>query len=111
MSASVTGLCLCLCVYVYVYIIITTYIINILGTSDWLKIAARFAMESARKTNARSWAIDTDGSAAQPAPTIATYMDSGSAEQPAVQAPTHKLAFYNVGWQASRKKHNAAWLA
>ena len=88
MSASVTGLCLCLCVYVYVYIIITTYIINILGTSDWLKIAARFAMESARKTNARSWAIDTDGSAAQPAPTIATYMDSGSAEQPAVQGPT-----------------------
>ena len=106
MSASVTGLCLCLCVYVYVYIIITTIIIIILGTGDWLKIAARFAMESAR-----SWAIDTDGSAAQPAPTIATYMDSGSAEQPAVQAPTHKLAFYNVGWQASSKKRNAAWLA
>ena len=39
-SASVSGLCLCLCVYVYVYIIITTIIVNILDTSDWLKIAA-----------------------------------------------------------------------
>ena len=43
-------------------------------------------------------AIDTDGSAALPAPTIATYMVPGSATQPAVQGPTHKLAFYNVGW-------------
>ena len=53
----------------------------------------------------------TDGSAAQPAPTIATYMVSGTAAQPAVQGPTHKLAFYNVGWVTSSKKHNAAWLA
>ena len=74
---------------------------------------ASFAMESARKTNAWSSAIDTDGSAAQPAPTIATYMQeaSGTAANPAVQRPTHKLAFYNVGWQAPSKKHNAAWLA
>ena len=53
-------------------------------------------MESARKTNAWSWAIDTDGSAAQPAPTIATYLVEGSAAQPAVQGPTHRLAFYNA---------------
>ena len=68
-------------------------------------------MESARKTNAGSWVIDTDGSAAQPAPTIATYMVPGSGAQPAVQGPTHKLAFYNVGWLEKSKKHNAAWLA
>ena len=24
---------------------------------------------------------------------------------------THKLAFYNVGWQSTSKKHNAPWLA
>ena len=69
---------------------------------------ASFAMESGRKTSAWSSAIDTDGSAAQPAPTIATYMISGTAAQPAVQAPTHKLAFYNIGRVSSSKKHYTA---
>ena len=56
-------------------------------------------------------AVRNDGSAAQPALAIASYMGSGSAEQPAVESPTHKLAFYNVGWIATSKKHNAARLA
>ena len=68
-------------------------------------------MESARITNTWSSAIDTDGSAAQPAPTIATYIVSGTAAQPPVQGATHKLAFYNVGWKSASKKHNTAWLA
>ena len=55
-------------------------------------------MESASKTNAWSSAIDTDGSAAQPAPTIATYIISGTDAQHAAQGPAHKLAFYNVCW-------------
>ena len=68
-------------------------------------------MESARKTNAWSSAIDTDCSAAQPAPAIAAYIVPGTAAQHALQGPTHKLAFYNVGWASSSKKHKAAWLA
>ena len=52
-------------------------------------------MEGASKTNAGSRAIDTNGSAAQPAPTISTYMGSGSAERPAVQGPMHRLAYNN----------------
>ena len=60
------------------------------------------------ETNAWSSATHTDGSVAQPAPMIATY-NVGSAP-PAVQGPTHKLAFYNVGWQPTSKTHNAAWL-
>ena len=56
-------------------------------------------------------AVRNDGSAAQPTLAIASYMGSGSAEQPAVESPTHKPAFYNVGWNASSKKHKPAWLA
>ena len=56
-------------------------------------------------------AVGNDGSAAQPALAIASYMGSGSAEQPAVESQTHKLAFYNVGWNATSKKHNADRLA
>ena len=68
-------------------------------------------MKSARKTNTWSSAINTDGSAAQPAPTIAPYMFSSPAAQSAVQIPTHKLAFYNVGCQSADKEHSIAWLA
>ena len=68
--------------------------------------------DRAAASSASSWlhagtwssAIDTDGSAAQPAPTIATYMVSGTAAQPPVQSPAHKLAFYNVGWQSGSKQ-------
>jgi hypothetical protein len=45
------------------------------------------------------------------APREAEYVRGSSAEQPAARGITHKLAFYNVGWQATDKKHNAAWLA
>ena len=70
-------------------------------------------MKSARKTNAWSSAIDTDGSAAQPAPAIATYMHqvSGTAAKPDAQGPTHKLGFYNLGLLSPDKKHTVAWLA
>ena len=76
-------------------------------------------MDSARKTKGWSSAIDSDGSAAQPAPTMATYMHTlpgfgypvWAPAQPAVQKSTHKIAFYNVGWAAPSKKHTAARLA
>ena len=45
------------------------------------------------------------------APRDAEYVCGSSAEQPAAQSITHKLAFYNVGWNATDKKRNAAWLA
>jgi hypothetical protein len=61
------------------------------------------------ETNARSSATDTDASVAQPAPIIALH-NVGTAP-PAVHGPTHKLAFYNVGWQPTSNMHNAAWLA
>ena len=66
-------------------------------------------MKSARKTKGWSSAIDTDGSAAQPA----TYMHqaSGTAEETDSQDPSHKLAFYNVGLNSSDKEHTVARLA
>ena len=60
------------------------------------------------KTRAWSSATHTGGSVAQPAPTFATY-NVGS-EPLAMEGPTHKLAFYNVGWQSTSKKHTASWL-
>ena len=45
------------------------------------------------------------------APRDAEYVCGSSAEQPAAQSIAHKLAFYNVGWNATDKKRNAAWLA
>ena len=74
--------------------IITTIIIIIRSPSPWLKIIA-FPIQFAEQ-----FAME-----------LATYMHPGSAAQPAVLGPTHKLAFYNVGWQFMSKKHNAAWLA
>ena len=68
-------------------------------------------MESALIAISWSSAIDTGCRAAQPAPTIAAYIVSGTAAQPPVQGPTHKLAFYNIGWKSDSKKHNTAWLA
>ena len=70
----------------------TSIIIIIRSPSPWLKIIAfpvqfpeHFAMQ------------------------LATYI--GSAAQPARVSPTHKLAFYNVGWQAPSKKHDAPSIA
>ena len=60
------------------------------------------------ETNASSSATDTDASVAQPAPIIALH-NVGTAP-PAVQGPTHKLAFYNVGWQSTSKEHTASRL-
>ena len=60
------------------------------------------------KTNAWSSATHTDGTVAQPGRTFATY-NVGS-EPLAVKGPTHKLAFYNVGWQPTSNAHTAAWL-
>ena len=37
-------------------------------------------------------------------------MVPGSATQPAVQGPSHKVTFYNAGWNEPSKKHNAVWL-
>ena len=68
-------------------------------------------MKGDRKTDARSSASHSDGSAAQPAPKAADNMYPSRPAQPTVRGPTHKLAFNNVGWQTSDKKHDAAWLA
>ena len=64
------------------------------------------------ETNASSSAIDTDASVAQPAPIIALHNSCSRhrTSPPAVQGPTHKLAFYNVGWQPTSNAHTAAWL-
>ena len=46
---------------------------------------------------------DSDGSAAQPAPPTAAYMFGRRPEELAMQGSSHKLAFYNVGWQPGSK--------
>ena len=69
--------------------IITTIIIIIRSRSPWLKLI-------------RSIAVAME---------LAPCVHSSSAAQPAELGPTHKLAFYNVGWLVKSKKHNQQWLS
>ena len=59
--------------------------------------AGSVAQPAPTDKKANTWFSATDGSVAQPARPTALHM--------------RKLAFYNIGWQSTEKKRDAAWLA